>query len=63
MILGNGHGKATRNGGEDQRTRDLCNGERDVGKDGETGEDVRPVLVIFKSGEDKTNGGSTPELW
>ena len=38
---------------------DLCDGERDMGKDGETGEDVRPALTIFESGEDKTNGGST----
>jgi len=38
----------------------LCNGERDVGNDGETGEDARPALVISESGEDERNGGSTP---
>ena len=57
-MLGNGHGKAARNGGEDQRTWDLCDGERDMGKDGETGEDERLVLAIFESGEDRMNGGS-----
>ena len=59
-MLWNGHGKAAQNGGEDRRIRDLCDGERDVGKDGETGEDARPALVIFESGEDRTNGGSIP---
>ena len=35
----------------------LHDGERDVGKDGETGEDPQLALVIFESGEDKRNGG------
>ena len=62
-MLGNGHGKAAQNGGEDRRTQDLCNGERDVGKDGETGEDAQPALAIFESVEDKTNRGSIPKSY
>jgi len=39
-MLGNIHRKAARNSGEDWRTWNLCDGERDVGNDGETGEDA-----------------------
>jgi len=62
-ALGNSHRKAARNGGEDWRMWTLCDGERDVGNDGETGEDARPALVISESGEDERNGGSTAYGW
>ena len=58
-ALGNSHRKAARNGGEDWRMWTLRDGERDVGNDGETGEDTRPALAISESGEDERNGGST----
>ena len=60
-ALGNSHRKAAQNGGEDWRMWTLRDGERDVGNDGETGEDARPALAISESGEDERNGGSTSE--